>query len=86
VHHGKNCALMSQMGPIASCVRAMAIHNAPPAYAEVRKRSSIRPPPDTSLGRMARTKQVAQVADVKATQSYRTGDPFAVSAVDLGGS
>ena len=65
--------------------RAMAIHNAPPAYAEVRKRSTIRPPPDTSLGRMARTKQVAQVADVKATQSYRTGDAFAVSAVDLGG-
>ena len=65
--------------------RAMAIHNAPSAYAEVRKRSTIRPPPDTSLGRMARTKQVAQVADVKATQSYRTGDAFAVSAVDLGG-
>jgi GAF domain-containing protein len=65
--------------------RAMAIHNAPPAYAEVRKRSIIRPPPDTSLGRMARTKQVAQVADVKATQSYRIGDAFAVSAVDLGG-
>jgi signal transduction histidine kinase len=65
--------------------RAMAIHNAPPAYAEVRKRSTIRPPPDTSLGRMARTKQVAQVADVKATQSYRTGDAFAVSAADLGG-
>ena len=65
--------------------RAMAIHNAPPAYAEVRKHSTIRPPPDTSLGRMARTKQVAQVADVKATQSYRTGDAFAVSAVDLGG-
>jgi two-component system, NtrC family, sensor kinase len=65
--------------------RAMAIHNAPSAYAEVRKRSTIRPPPDTSLGRMARTKQVAQVADVKATQSYRTGNSFAVSAVDLGG-
>ena len=65
--------------------RAVAIHNAPPAYAEARKRGVIRPPPDTSLGRMARTRQVAQVADVRATQSYVTGDPFTVSAVDLGG-
>ena len=65
--------------------RAVAIHNAPPAYAEARKRGVIRPPPDTSLGRMARTRQVAQVADVRATQSYVTGDPFTASAVDLGG-
>ena len=28
-------------------------HNAPPAYAEVRKRSTIRPPSDAALGRMA---------------------------------
>src|SRR5262249_52379101 len=39
--------------------RAVALHNAPPAYAEVRRRElRLRPPPDTALGRAASTKQV----------------------------
>src|SRR5262249_16621303 len=42
--------------------RAVALHNAPPAYAEARRRELLlRPPPDTALGRAASTKQVVQI-------------------------
>ena len=37
--------------------RAVALHNAPPAYAEARRRElRLRPPPDTALGRAALTR------------------------------
>ena len=45
----------------------------------------LRPPPDVPLGRVAATKQVVQIADIKKTQSYIEGNPFIVTAVDLGG-
>src|SRR5262249_50070269 len=64
--------------------RPAAFHNAPPAFVEARKRQAgIRPPPDSALGRAAITKQVAQVADIKATQSYIERDPMIVISVDL---
>ena len=66
--------------------RAMAMHNVPPAYAKARPRDAIfRPPPDGPLGRVAATKQVAHVADIKTVQSYIDRDPFVVSAVEGGG-
>jgi len=64
--------------------QAAAFHNAPPAFVEARKRKPIRPPPDSALGRVAITKQVAQVADIKATQSYIERDPL-WPPVDLAG-
>ncbi len=64
---------------------AAAFHNAPPAFVEARKRRPIRPPPDTALGRLAITKQVAHIADIKAVQSYIERDPFVVAPVDLAG-
>jgi hypothetical protein len=65
---------------------AAAFHNAPPAFVEARKRETvIHPPPDTPLGRVASTKQVAQVADITATRPYIESDPFAVAAVELAG-
>ena len=42
---------------------ATAFHNAPPAFVEHRKRAPLRPSPDTSVGRAARTKQVAHILD-----------------------
>ena len=36
--------------------RAVALHNAPPAYVAVRMRGPVRPPPDTALGRVVRNK------------------------------
>jgi GAF domain-containing protein len=66
--------------------RAVAMHNAPAAYAKARPRDAIlRPPPDGPLARVAATKQVAHVADIRAVQSYIDRDPFVVSAVEGGG-
>jgi two-component system, NtrC family, sensor kinase len=64
--------------------RAIAMHNAPPAYEEARA-GIVHPPPSSSLWRAATTKQAAQVADLMSEQGYFEGDPFVVSAVALGG-
>jgi GAF domain-containing protein len=64
--------------------RAVAMHNAPPAYAEARA-GVVYPPPDSPFGLVAATKQVAHVADIRTSQSYINRDPFVVSAVELGG-
>src|SRR5437588_2120338 len=63
--------------------RAVAMHNAPLAYAEARA-TVVHPPSDTSLGQAAKSKQAAQVADAKQTRGYVEGNPFTVSAVDAG--
>src|SRR5262249_34120569 len=65
--------------------RAAAMQNAPPALVEAYTHDVIRPPPDAPLGRVAATKQVAHVADIKTMQSYMDRDPFIVSAVELAG-
>ena len=64
--------------------RAAAMHNAPSAYEEARARV-VHPPPDTTLWRAAKTKQVVQITDATLQRGYIEGDPFVVSAVTLGG-
>jgi len=65
---------------------AAAFHNAPPAYVEARTREQVlRPPPDTPVGRIAATKQLVQIADIKTIPSYIEGHPFVHAAVDLAG-
>jgi two-component system, NtrC family, sensor kinase len=63
----------------------VATHNAPPTYAAARKRAPLRPPPDAPLGRLAATKQVIHIDDVRTTQAYIEGHPFVLDAVELGG-
>src|SRR3974377_457600 len=63
---------------------ATAFHNAPPAFIEDRKRAPLRPPPDSSLGRAARTKQAAHVLDSTKRESYVRRDPFVVAGAELG--
>src|SRR5215471_2328981 len=46
--------------------RAVALHDVPPAYAEGRRNSVLRPGPGHPLGRLARTKQIIHVADILA--------------------
>jgi two-component system NtrC family sensor kinase len=46
--------------------RAVALHDVPPAYAERRRDSVLRPGPEHPLGRVARTKQTIHVADILA--------------------
>ena len=64
----------------------VATHNAPPAFAEARRRSQNPANPKTSFGRMVATKAVVHVADAAAEPGYvEQHDPAAVAAVELGG-
>jgi adenylate cyclase len=65
--------------------RAVAMHNAPPPYVEARTRGPVHPGQGTTLERAAKTKQPVQIADVTAEEPYLRGDPFVVTAVNLGG-
>src|SRR5262245_28937524 len=65
--------------------RAVAFHNAPPAFVEERKRAPIHPGPHTGLGRALRTKQVVHIADAAAHLGYLERDPVTVAGVELGG-
>jgi hypothetical protein len=53
--------------------RAVALHSAaPPSFIEARQRHPVLPIiPGTALGRVTATKQVAQIADVRAEPAYR---------------
>jgi GAF domain-containing protein len=64
----------------------VATHNAPPAFAEARRRSQNPANPKTSFGRMIASKAVVHVADAAAEPGYaEEHDPAAVAAVELGG-
>ena len=67
--------------------RCVALHGVPPAYAETRQRAPIiHPGPETALGRVASTKQVVHVDDIKSSKSYLTRDPLSVATVELAGA
>jgi signal transduction histidine kinase len=65
--------------------REVAMHNAPAAYAETGTGRLIFPAPDTALGRVVRTKQAAQVDDLRALPSYLARNPQIVAGVELAG-
>src|SRR5262249_2129538 len=70
-----------------SAFQAVAMHNAPQAYADLRRANPIfRPNPGTALGRAVRSKQVVQIPDLKMSQTYRDGDPASVMMVELAGA
>jgi GAF domain-containing protein len=80
----------AQFGMLYLCdgdaFRAVAMHNAPPAFAEARTRDPlVRPPPDSGLGRVASTKQVVHIADITVHRAYLDRAPARVAAVELGG-
>jgi GAF domain-containing protein len=64
---------------------ATAFHNAPPEFIASRTRAALHPPPDSTLGRAARTRQVAHVVDSTKREVYRERDPFVVAGAELGG-
>jgi len=64
---------------------AASLHNAPPAFAEDRKRGLVRPGPGTALGRLIRTNRTVHIGDVTTEPAYIEGDPLFVSAAKLGG-
>ena len=63
----------------------VATHNTPPAFAEARGRSTLRPGSNSLIGRMLATKAAVHIADVAATQAYEQRVPETVAAVELGG-
>src|SRR5262245_45523565 len=66
--------------------RNVALHNVPPAYAKSRRGAVIRPDPRGSLGRVARTREVVHVDDLRMTELYLEGNPATRSLVDLAGA
>ena len=65
--------------------RPVAMHNAPEAYSKARERGPVHAPPDSAIGRVASSKGVVQIADLKAEEAYIRRDPLAVSGVELAG-
>jgi GAF domain-containing protein len=65
-------------------LRAHAMHNAPPGYAQALS-SVFNPPSYTAVARAVETKQSAQILDITKTPGYLEGDPFVLTATDLGG-
>jgi class 3 adenylate cyclase len=64
----------------------LASHNTPPALAEARKHSPLRPYAETPVGRMVAHKAAFHSADMTAMPGYiDRSDPGAVAAVELGG-
>jgi GAF domain-containing protein len=69
--------------------RCVALHGTSPAFTELRRREPIFHPNPillSPLGRIARSKQLEQVADCRAEQAYIEGEPGFVALVDLAGA
>jgi two-component system, NtrC family, sensor kinase len=64
-----------------------AMHNVPEAFVELRQREPmLHFGPDHPLGRVAATKEVLHIADVRMTAGYRDGDQAHVTMVDVAGA
>jgi class 3 adenylate cyclase/putative methionine-R-sulfoxide reductase with GAF domain len=65
--------------------RAAALHDVPPAFAAERRNKLIFPPPDTTIGQVARTKRPVETPDMLEEQSYIDGNPHVVATARLSG-
>ncbi len=66
--------------------RTTAMHNVPPAFAEVRRRDPlIHPIPGSLLARLTSSKRPVHIPEVTADQGYIERQPMFVTAVELGG-
>jgi GAF domain-containing protein len=66
--------------------RNVAVHNVPPAFAAMRRRSPVRPGPGTAHAEVVRTKQVVHIDDARTLPAYLQGAPVPVAVADLGGA
>jgi GAF domain-containing protein len=72
--------------PEGDAFRVVALHNAPPAYAEARQREPVtRFGPGTLSDRAAKTKRPVQIVDVKAEPAY-VNDPQRFAILELAGA
>ena len=66
--------------------RSVAMHGLPPAHAEERRREPvIYPDPDDPLRRLANTKQIVHIADLRQEKAYIKAYPPLRAVVDAGG-
>jgi GAF domain-containing protein len=66
--------------------RVVALQGAPPAFAEARRRDPlVRPPPQTTLGRVAGTRRPVQVADIREEPGFRA-DRSIFAVLELAGA
>ncbi len=67
--------------------RRVALHNAPPAFAEERRREPmVRPGPKNPLARVVRTKQLQHITDIRTEEAYIEGEPAFVPLADVAGA
>ena len=67
--------------------RLVAMHNAPPAYDESRRRNPlIHPHPRSGLARLVATRQVVHIGDIRVDQGYLEGAPSTVEIADTAGA
>jgi GAF domain-containing protein len=63
------------------------LHDVPPSYREYwEEHAPIRPGPNTGLGRLARSKEVAHIPDLKADSAYAEREPLRVVTVEQAGA
>jgi signal transduction histidine kinase len=66
---------------------AIHLHDVPPAYRNFwEQRGPISPSPKTGLGRLARTKQIVHIPDLKADSAYAEREPLRVVTVEQAGA
>jgi GAF domain-containing protein len=66
--------------------RVGALHNAPAAFAEFRRREPVfHPPPGTGLAQIVATKRTDHARDITLQKGYVDRNPIVVAAVELGG-
>ena len=67
--------------------RAVALHNAPPEFAEARRREPLfSPAPNNPLARVAASKVSLQIPDLRLDKSYLSGEPATVIIAERGGA
>ena len=82
---GANFGIMTlyEGGPF----RAVALHNAPPGFAEARRQEQLfLPSPTNPLARVAATKDIQHILDVREDKSYLSGDAASKIIVEQGGA
>jgi GAF domain-containing protein len=67
-------------------LRAVAVYNPPPGFAEIRRGSLMQPSAKNALGRVVTTKQVTQIVDLAADVAYIERDPVRVALVEVAGA
>jgi GAF domain-containing protein len=67
-------------------LRAVAVYNPPPGFADIRRRSLIRSGSKTAVGRALQTKQVVQIVDLAADAVYAEREPHRVALVEVAGA